>query len=174
MEQKRSRRTLWIVLGVLAILLSICLGAFAGGVAGYWAGRRTAARAVQRYGVQVPQLPLCPSPNLPRGRGLPQSVPSVEGALVTEVTRGSPAEAVGIRVGDVISAIDGKRVGADNTPQALIGGHRPGDSVELTVQSQGIERTVSVKLGSRSDQQDAAYLGISYVLAPQVEDAPAR
>jgi len=51
------------------------------------------------------------------------------GALVTAVTDDSPAERAGIRVGDVIVAIDDTRVTSRELVPALISSRRPGDTV---------------------------------------------
>ncbi len=177
MEQNsRHIRTKWIVLGVLAILLSMCFGALAGGAAGFWAGRRVATRAEQRWTLPVPRTWVTPSaPNQPRSRvptpQTPESqLPTISGALVTEVVEGSPAASAGIQANDIITAIDGDTVTTANTPSTLIGKRRPGDTVKITLQRADQERTLEVKLGSNPSNSDAAYLGIRYLLEPRVDD----
>jgi len=177
MEQNsRHIRTKWIVLGVLAILLSMCLGALAGGAAGFWAGRRVATRMEQRWTPPVPRTWATPSaPNRPRsGVPTPQTpesqLPTISGALVTEVVEGSPAASAGIQANDILTAIDGEAVTAVNTPQTLVGKHRPGDTVKITLQRANQERSLEVQLGSNPANSDAAYLGIRYLLEPRVDD----
>lgn len=59
---------------------------------------------------------------------------SVEnGVRVEEVASGSPAAAAGLRVGDVITAVDGAAVTADDIA-ATIAGFKVGDSVALTIE----------------------------------------
>jgi membrane-associated protease RseP (regulator of RpoE activity) len=163
MEEKKRPKAFWIVLAVLGLVLSIGFGALVGGAAGYWLGRRAGVR-VEREVWPIPSWPT--RPRWPwRIRPLPRSQ-SVSGAVVTSVSKGSPADTAGIRVGDVITAVDGESVGKENTLQDLIRKHKPGDSVEITVQRRGAERTLKVKLGSQSEQPDVAYLGVTYVSSP--------
>jgi len=56
-----------------------------------------------------------------------------EGAVVANVTVGSPAEEAGFRAGDVIVAIDGQRVPNDRTVPAMVSSRRPGEQVEFEV-----------------------------------------
>jgi S1-C subfamily serine protease len=184
MEQKETKRHWkwwWVALGILLILLGTCLGALAGGAAGFVIGRRGATRVQQRIEQILPRMwrdspqvqPQTPmQPGLPGGRRM-RPWATAQGALVSEVTAGSPAEAAGIRAGDIITAIDGTQVTAVNAPQALIGKHRPGDTAKITIQTNGTERTLNVKLGTHPDQEGVAFLGIKYVMAPGVEDSPA-
>jgi S1-C subfamily serine protease len=72
-----------------------------------------------------------------------------KGALVRDVTPGSPAENAGIRPGDVVTKLDGKDIATSDDLVAAVRGHKPGDSVEVTVNRQGQTRTVKVALGSR-------------------------
>jgi putative serine protease PepD len=72
-----------------------------------------------------------------------------KGALVRDVTPGSPAENAGIRPGDVVTKLDGKDIATSDDLVAAVRGHKPGDAVEVTVDRQGQTRTVKVELGSR-------------------------
>ncbi len=56
-----------------------------------------------------------------------------QGALITSVSRGSPAESGGLTVGDVILAIDGHRVTSRELVPALISSRRPGDRVAFEI-----------------------------------------
>lgn len=55
-----------------------------------------------------------------------------EGVYVAEVVEGSSAEAAGIRKGDVIVAVDGKKVTKMSELQELLSKKRPGEQVNLT------------------------------------------
>lgn len=69
------------------------------------------------------------------------------GALVGEVTEGSPAEAAGLEPGDVVLSIDGNDV-ADSTDLARkTGAIAPGTEVDVIVWRDGAEVTVPVTLG---------------------------
>jgi S1-C subfamily serine protease len=75
--------------------------------------------------------------------------PLVEGHGVVSVEDGSPADEAGLEPGDVITAIDGSAIDADNTLQSLLYTHQPGDEVTLTVQRDNDEITLQVTLGER-------------------------
>jgi putative serine protease PepD len=72
------------------------------------------------------------------------------GALVREVTPGSAAAEAGIKEGDLITEIDGKRLQGMFELSAAIRKHKPGDEVMLTVVTDEVPRPVKVKLGSYS------------------------
>jgi S1-C subfamily serine protease len=89
---------------------------------------------------------------------------SPDGALVETVEPGSPADRAGLRGGneqreagggtvrvggDIVKTVDGKKVKTADDVSELIGGHRPGDSVDMQIIRGGTRRTVSVKLGRR-------------------------
>ncbi|MEP7090922.1 MAG: trypsin-like peptidase domain-containing protein [Nocardioidaceae bacterium] len=71
------------------------------------------------------------------------------GAGVQTVTQGSAAQQAGLKKGDVITKVDSQVITGSESLVATIRGHRPGDTVALTVVTQGNgSRTVSVKLDS--------------------------
>ncbi|MDX6349295.1 MAG: putative serine protease PepD [Streptomyces sp.] len=72
-----------------------------------------------------------------------------DGAQVSEeVTKGGPGDRAGIRKGDVITAIDGKRVHSGAELIVRIRSHRPGDHLTLTLTRDGEQQTVGLTLGS--------------------------
>lgn len=108
---------------------------------------------------EMPDIPFAPgSGSLPSG--ISQAV------LVSEVTSGSPAEAAGLKAGDLIIAIDGNPVGDPQTLVEAIGQHKPGDTVQLTVfqfqesQPEGQQNDIEVTLGENPDGSGNAYLGV--------------
>jgi S1-C subfamily serine protease len=86
---------------------------------------------------------------------------SDKGALVVEVTKGSPAEKAGLRGGrtqtsqgvpaggDLIVAVDGKAVSDSNGVADAIAQKRPGDKAEITYYRGNSKKTVTVTLAKR-------------------------
>jgi putative serine protease PepD len=84
------------------------------------------------------------------------SLGSGGGAQVAEIVPNSPAEKAGLKVGDVITEVDGKRVGKPDDVAAAISQKNPGDKVSVEVQGgatgtggEGASRSVTVDLGNR-------------------------
>ncbi|GAA2660155.1 trypsin-like peptidase domain-containing protein [Streptomyces lunalinharesii] len=81
-----------------------------------------------------------------------------DGARVTQaaktgaapVTPGGPGAKAGIRPGDVITQVDGAPVHSGEELIIKVRSHRPGDTLTLTVQRDGAERSVRLTLGSSS------------------------
>jgi len=83
---------------------------------------------------------------------------SGEGVLVATtvegdpgVVPGGPAEAAGIKPGDVITAIDGRTIARDDDLIVAIRAKAPGDDVVLTVKRDGKEQDITVTLASNTD-----------------------
>uniref|UniRef100_UPI001EE7D468 S1C family serine protease n=1 Tax=Streptomyces sp. E2N171 TaxID=1851914 RepID=UPI001EE7D468 len=64
------------------------------------------------------------------------------------VSTGGPGAEAGIRPGDVITEVDGRPVHSGEELIVKTRAHRPGDRLELTLERNGEERTVSLVLGS--------------------------
>lgn len=69
-----------------------------------------------------------------------------EGVYVAEVVEGSSAEAAGIKKGDVIVAVDGKKVTKMSELQELLSKKRPGEQVNLTYLHNKTKHSKSVVL----------------------------
>ncbi|WDN55583.1 trypsin-like peptidase domain-containing protein [Streptomyces clavuligerus] len=67
------------------------------------------------------------------------------------VVPGGPSAKAGVRPGDVITAVDGRRVHSGEELIVKIRAHRPGDRLKLTLVREGKERTVTVTLGTSGD-----------------------
>jgi S1-C subfamily serine protease len=77
--------------------------------------------------------------------------PTTNGVAIVSVAPGGPAEQAGIKVGDIVTAFDGKPISSWEALGAAIRAHRPGDQVSVTVlrRSNGWARTtVTVTLGT--------------------------
>ncbi|HEY8543839.1 MAG TPA: trypsin-like peptidase domain-containing protein [Acidimicrobiales bacterium] len=72
-----------------------------------------------------------------------------EGAFVAEVTPGSGAEEAGIEDGDVILEFEGEPVESSTEVAEMVREHEPGDEVELRIERDGEERTITATLGRR-------------------------
>ncbi|KAF3469776.1 PDZ domain-containing protein [Streptomyces sp. Tu 3180] len=64
------------------------------------------------------------------------------------VRTGGPGDKAGIRAGDVITEVDGRRIHSGEELIVKTRAHRPGDRLELTLERDGVERKVSLVLGS--------------------------
>jgi putative serine protease PepD len=71
-----------------------------------------------------------------------------DGAKVSEVTEGSTAAKAGMEAGDVITAVDGRRITGGDSLVATIRSYRPGDTVTVTWQRGGESLEASVTLDS--------------------------
>ena len=86
------------------------------------------------------------------------------GALVAEVVNGAPADEGGIKAGedeirfqgervkvggDVVLALDGRKLVSDNDLARAVAAHEPGDTVTLEILRGGSTKEVEVKLGTR-------------------------
>jgi Do/DeqQ family serine protease len=76
-------------------------------------------------------------------------MPSAEGALIAGVMRGSPADKAGIRPGDVLLAIDGKKVKDAENMLELIAALEPGQSGRVSLRRDGKEIEVQAMIGRR-------------------------
>ncbi|MFN8194403.1 MAG: trypsin-like peptidase domain-containing protein [Nocardioidaceae bacterium] len=72
-----------------------------------------------------------------------------EGARIDEVPTGTPAAAAGLRSDDLVVAINGQRVTDGIALIVAIRTHQPGETVTLTVERDGDQRTVEVTLDSK-------------------------
>ena len=78
------------------------------------------------------------------------------GALVSRVMPGSPADAAGIKVGDVIVAFNGKRLLNSSQLPPLVGTTRIDEQAKLTVLRGGNERELKVVVGRLPDEDETA------------------
>lgn len=85
---------------------------------------------------------------------MPGDASSMLGAYVAGVVQGSGAEAAGVQVGDVITAVDGTEVYSADDVIIQVRSHAIGDTVTLTVNRDGQTMDLDVVLGS--DNEDAA------------------
>ena len=72
-----------------------------------------------------------------------------KGALVNEVTKDSPAEDAGIKDGDVIVSVNGKKIDDSSELVNIIANYPPGKKVEVMVWRDGKKKNIKVELGER-------------------------
>jgi membrane-associated protease RseP (regulator of RpoE activity) len=123
-----------------------------------------------RYSSALPQE-LPPRGMLPFGehgelipRELPLPLPGnrgVAGILVIHVVEDSPAADAGLRLGDVITSLDGEPLGSFEALSDAIARRDPGDQVTLGIVRRGDELELQIRLGEHPDRPGRAYLGVS-------------
>lgn len=74
------------------------------------------------------------------------NIPARRGVMVRSIVPGSPADQAGMRVGDAIVQCDAKSVLSLTDFLSQIAGHKPGDTVELSIWRQGKKTSVKVTL----------------------------
>ncbi len=79
-----------------------------------------------------------------------------EGVLVQSVEGNSPAEAAGIKAGDVILKFDGTPINEASRLQELVATKQPGDKVPVEVLRNGKKMTLEVTLKARGGSEFAA------------------
>jgi putative serine protease PepD len=70
-----------------------------------------------------------------------------EGAFVVEVTPDSGADAAGVQQGDVIVRMDGEDITSNEQLGEIVRRHEPGDSIEIVVERDGEEQTLTAEIG---------------------------
>ena len=76
---------------------------------------------------------------------------STTGALVADVKAGTPADKAGIQSGDVIKKMNGQVVEDFHQLRLAISALPPGTTITLDLLRNGTPKTVTVKLGNRSE-----------------------
>lgn len=82
-----------------------------------------------------------------QGAYIPPSIMIGQDAIVD----GSAADKAGLKEGDIITKLDGDTVDASHSLASLLGKHKVGDKVKLTIVRDGKERTVDVTLEAASN-----------------------
>jgi serine protease DegQ len=80
-------------------------------------------------------------------------LPDIRGALITEVFRGTPADKAGLRVGDILVAVEGKPVMDSAGMLNLVAELAPGSAATLKVVREQKEMDLRAVIGRRPRQQ---------------------
>ena len=70
------------------------------------------------------------------------------GVWVADVYSGTAADEAGFKKGDIITEFDGNEITTSEDLALVVRGYKPGDTVEVVINRNGEERTLSVELGS--------------------------
>lgn len=160
-EEKNKLYTI-IALAVLGALMLGCIaGALAGGVAGLVVAERQAQSAARRIlEDEMGSMPAVPQEIIP---DQPFMMPfGRQGALIVEVLPGTPAESAGLRVGDLIVAVDRIPVDNDHPLPEVMSQYEAGDRVTVQFLRAGQQQRVQVKLEEHPDNPGQGYLGIRF------------
>lgn len=74
---------------------------------------------------------------------------SDNGVTITEVKINSPADSAGLLRNDVIHKVDGKEVNEREDVLSIIGSHKPGDKIQISVHRGQDHKEIEVTLGKR-------------------------
>ncbi|HSP80607.1 MAG TPA: PDZ domain-containing protein, partial [Myxococcaceae bacterium] len=86
-------------------------------------------------------------------------LPVSEGAIVSEVNEGSPAGRAGLKVDDVIVAVDGAQVDSGGHLTRTVALKKPGSTATLAVFREGRRKELKVELGTRPDLEGVGVQG---------------
>ncbi|NYE61279.1 serine protease Do [Duganella sp. 1224] len=75
-----------------------------------------------------------------------------EGALISNVERGGPADKAGLKSGDVIRAVNGQKIISSADLPSMVGLSTPGDKITLDIWRQGKPQQVTATLGNANDK----------------------
>ena len=101
-----------------------------------------------RIGVQIQDV----NQALANSFGLPKP----QGALISAVEPGSPAEKAGLKSGDVVLAVNGKEIERLSELSGTIAATKPGSNARLQVWREGKSRDIDVKVAELMEQKVAA------------------
>jgi serine protease Do len=90
--------------------------------------------------------------DLAQSFGLPQPV----GALVADVSPGSPAARAGIKAGDIITAYGAQTIRDSGDLPPLVGMSQPGNAVDIKILRAGNAQTLSVTVGKLAGRENLA------------------
>lgn len=76
-----------------------------------------------------------------------------EGVMVSKVLDDSPAQKAGLEVGDIVTAVDSKRIGSGHSLSRIIRGKEAGESVLLEVWRDGSMQNISAAVEEREDSR---------------------
>ena len=82
-----------------------------------------------------------------------------QGAFVSSVEPGSPAEKAGIEAGDIILKFDGKTIEKSSDLPRAVGGTKPGTQSQLSLLRRGVTKDIAITVGEFDVDKPAAKAG---------------
>jgi serine protease Do len=82
-----------------------------------------------------------------------------EGAIISNVEAGSPAEKAGFKVGDVVTKMNGEVVKSSRELARMVAALTPGQKAEFTVWRGGAETALTAEVSKRASDPQLASLG---------------
>jgi serine protease Do len=80
-----------------------------------------------------------------------------DGALIKDITKGSAAEKAGLKEGDIITKVDGKKVDGPEELASIIGAMKPKDVAKISFKRDGKERSEKATLQERKNSMARSY-----------------
>jgi len=91
-----------------------------------------------------------------------EGLENIEGVYVAEVTEGGAAKLAGIKAGDVITSIGGKKVNSTTQLREGVGQYRPGDKIDVEVNRNGHHHHYDLTLLNEAGNVDMVKKGDSF------------
>jgi serine protease Do len=94
-----------------------------------------------------------------------------QGAFVSSVEAGSPAEKAGIEAGDIILKFDGKTIEKSSDLPRTVGGTKPGTHSTLSLLRRGVTKDISITVGEFEADKPTAKAGAAPEKKPEANTA---
>ena len=91
-----------------------------------------------------------------------EGLENIEGVYVADVTEGGAAKLAGIKAGDVITSVAGKKVNSTTQLRESVGQYRPGDKVDVEVNRHGSHHHYELTLLNEAGNIDVVKNGESF------------
>ena len=91
-----------------------------------------------------------------------EGLENIEGVYVADVTEGGAAKLAGIKAGDVITSVAGKKVNSTTQLRESVGQYRPGDKVDVEVNRHGSHHHYELTLLNEAGNVDVVKNGESF------------
>ena len=91
-----------------------------------------------------------------------EGLENIEGVYVAEVTDGGAAKLAGLKSGDVITSINGKKVNSTTQLKESVGQYRPGDKIDVEVNRNGHHHHYDLTLLNESGNVNVVKKGDSF------------